>query len=112
MLSAPELRKLIRAHNELSKIKVPRGATADDLVKLIEANGYTVNHEQKKIKENKKVKRGKQITLKQADQMFPAPKKKTQSEKDEAKKKSRENLINKVIKNKEILSDERIKNLL
>lgn len=110
MLSAPELRKLIRAHNELSKIKVPKGATAEDLVKLIEANGYKVNHEQKKLEQ--KVKRGKQITLKQADQMFPAPKKKTQSEKDEAKKKSRENLINKVIKNKEILSDERIKNLL
>ncbi len=110
MLTAPELRKLVRAHNQLSKITIPRGSSAEDIVKLVEKNGYEVDHENKKLKA--KVKRGKQITLKKADEMFPKPKKKTAQEKADAKKKSRENLIGKVIKNKEILSDQRIKDLL
>ena len=49
MLDKTELRKLIRAHNILSKITIPRGASADDMVKLIEDNGYSVNHEKKEI---------------------------------------------------------------
>lgn len=118
MLTATELRKLIRAHNELSKIKVPRGATAEDMVKLIEKAGYKVDHEKKEI--SPKPTRGKKIVVGKStrkgivgtDELAPTPKKKTPAEKEEAKKKRRENLIKNVIKNKEILSDQRIKDLL
>lgn len=110
MLTAPELRKLVRAHNKLSTLKVPRGASVEEIIKLIESNGYSVNHDKRRL--DAKVKRGKQITLKKADEMFPSPKKKTPAEKAEAKKKSRESLIARVIKNKDILSDQRIKDLM
>ena len=35
-LTAPELRKLIRAHNILSKITIPKGTDRQGLIKLIE----------------------------------------------------------------------------
>ena len=108
MLSAPELRKLVRAHNELSKIKIPKGATVEDMVKLIESNGYSVNHEKKRL--DAKVKRGRQITLKQAE-IITAPKKKSELEKVNAKRKKHETIIKYIVANKEILEDERIKSL-
>ena len=110
MLTAKELRKLIRAHNELSKIKVPRGATAEDMVKLIEAKNFVVDHVKKVIKPG--VKRGKQITLKKAEELVPDAKKKTPAEKSEAKKKRHENVIKYIVKNKEVLEDSRVKELL
>jgi hypothetical protein len=48
-LTAAEIRKLIKAHNVLTKITIPKGATRDDLIKLVEKKGYTVNHESKLI---------------------------------------------------------------
>ena len=118
MLNAKELRKLIRAHNELSKIKVPRGATAEDMVKLIEDAGYKVDHEKKEI--SPKPTRGKKIVVGSSkrkgvvgtDQLAPDPKKKTPAEKQEAKKKRHENVIKYIMSNKEILKDERVKKLL
>ena len=67
MLSTKELRKLITAHNKLSQIKIPKGATRDDLIKLIESAGYKVDEEKKVIRA--KVKRGKQITLAKAEEV-------------------------------------------
>ncbi len=85
MLTKTQLRKLIRAHNILSKITIPKGASADDMVKLIESNGYLVNHEKQKIEQ--KVKRGKQITLKQAEEITkPKPKTALQKQKAQEKK--------------------------
>lgn len=61
MLSKAEIRKLIRAHNVVSKITIPKGATVGDMVKLVEEKGYLIDHEKKVIKPG--VKRGKQIRL-------------------------------------------------
>ena len=81
-MTSPELRKLIRAHNKLSNIKIPKGSTRDEIIIIIEKNGYTVDHVNKELKP--KVKRGKIISVKQADKMFP---KKTEAQKKEAKDK-------------------------
>ena len=66
-LTAPELRKLIRAHNILSKITIPKGTDRNGLIKLIEGKNYMIDHKNKVIKPQ--VKRGKQITLKQAEEL-------------------------------------------
>tara|TARA_R110000796_G_scaffold17137_3_gene52999 strand:- start:1224 stop:2282 length:1059 start_codon:yes stop_codon:yes gene_type:complete len=66
-LTAPELRKLIRAHNILSKITIPKGTDRGGLIKLIEDNNYVVDHGNKVIKP--KQQRGKQITLKKAEEL-------------------------------------------
>ena len=111
MLTSSELRKLIKAHNILSKIVIPKGSSKDDLIKLIEKNGYTVDEEKKVIRA--KVKRGKQITLAKAEDITkkkPAKPKKTMTTED--KKKEIEKVIQYILKNKSILKDERIKSLL
>ena len=61
MMNATELRKLIRAHNKLSKITIPKGLKLEGLVKLINDSGYTIDHKNKMIKP--KPTRGKQIAL-------------------------------------------------
>jgi len=61
MLNKTELRKLIRAHNILSKIKIPPRSTADDMVQLIENAGYSVDHEKKEI--SPKPTRGRKIKI-------------------------------------------------
>ena len=89
MLSKVELRKLIRAHNKLSKITIPKGATAEDMVKLIEAKNYVVDHEAKVIRP--KQQRGKQIKLKDTDELLKAkPKTALQKQKMAEKKKEKE----------------------
>ena len=89
MLSKPELRKLIRAHNVLSKITIPKGATLEDMVKLVEKAGYKVNHEKKRL--DAQVKRGKQITLKKAEEITkPKPKTALQKQKAQEKKEEKE----------------------
>ena len=49
-MTAPELRKLIRAHNILSKIVIPKGTDRQGLIKLIEGKNYIVDHEKKVIR--------------------------------------------------------------
>ncbi len=99
MLSKPELRKLIRAHNVLSKITIPKGASLDDMVKLVEKAGYKVNHEKKRL--DAKVKRGKQITLKQAEEITK-PKTKTALQKQKAQEKKEEKAVEQKKKEREI----------
>jgi len=99
MLSKAELRKLIRAHNVLSKITVPKGASLDDMVKLVEKAGYKVNHEKKRL--DAQVKRGKQITLKQAEEIT-APKPKTTLQKQKAQEKKEEKAVEQKKKEREI----------
>ena len=66
-MTAPELRKLIRAHNILSKIVIPKGTDREGLIKLIEGKNYKVDHKDKVIRP--KQQRGKQITLKKAEEL-------------------------------------------
>jgi len=35
-LTTPEIRKLIKAHNVLMSIKIPKGATRNDILKILE----------------------------------------------------------------------------
>ena len=110
MLSVKELKTLIKAHNKLSQIKIPPKAKAEDLVKLIEDNGYKVDHEKKELKPQ--VKRGKKITLKKAEELMPKKKEKTEEDKKKLKDKKRESVIKYIIENKEILKHPEIKKLL
>ena len=88
MLSAPELVKLIKAHNKLVSITIPAKAKNDvnALVKIIEGKGYKVNHAKKRIEP--KPTRGKIISLTEAEKVLP--KEKTEAEKQQVKKKKEE----------------------
>ena len=48
-LTTPEIRKLIRAHNKLSKITIPTGSTREQIINLVKKNGYEVNHKKTTI---------------------------------------------------------------
>lgn len=99
MLSKAELRKLIRAHNVLSKITIPKGASLEDMEKLVQKAGYKVNHEKKRL--DAQVKRGKQITLKQAEEITK-PKPKTALQKQKAQEKKEEKEMERKKKEREI----------
>ena len=81
MLTVPQLKKLIQAHNVLSKIKLPSKPDRTALLKLIADNNYILDEDKKVIRPA--VKRGKQITLKKAEEVVPKQKpRKPKSEKD------------------------------
>ncbi len=96
-MTSAELRKLIRAHNVLVSIKIPKGTDRDGLIKLIEDKGYKVNHKMKKIVDSKKDRpRRPKVTLEEAKEITkPKPKTALQkqkiaeakAEKEEKKKK-------------------------
>lgn len=91
MLTISEIRKLIKAHNILSKITIPKGAKRDDLIKLVEKKGYSVDHEGKKI--SRKVSgKPETITLKGAE-IIGKPKEKTALQKQKAAEKKEEKAV-------------------
>ena len=44
-LTTAEIRKLISAHNKLSKITIPPRSTREDILALLDKNGFSVDHE-------------------------------------------------------------------
>ena len=91
-LTGAELRKLIRAHNILVSIKIPKGTDRDGLIKLIEKHGYKIDHKHKKIVDKKTTRpRRPVITLEKAKELTK-PKKVSEEEKKkrEANKKKKE----------------------
>ena len=48
-LTATEIRRLIKAHNKLMSIEIPKGTKRDGLIKLVEKNGYKIDHKAKKL---------------------------------------------------------------
>ena len=90
-LTAPEIRKLIKAHNVLTKITIPKGANRDDLIKLVEKKGYTVDHENKKISRTVGGKT-ETVTLKEAE-IIGKPKEKTALQKQKAAEKKEEKVV-------------------
>lgn len=80
-LSSSELRRLIKQHNKLMSIQIPKGTNRDGLIKLITKNGYTINHSAQKLEPTVKMKRKPVVKLP------PAPVKKTEEEKKQAKDK-------------------------
>ena len=76
-LKVPEIRKLVRLHNELSKIKIPPKSSRDDIIALIEKNGYKVDHTAQALVPTTRP-RKKKLTLEKAEETFP---KKTRAKK-------------------------------
>ena len=63
-LTTAEIRKLISAHNKLSKITIPPRSTRDTIMKIISKAGFRVNHEQQKLEQTKATK--KDVSLEKA----------------------------------------------
>ena len=69
-LTSTELRKLIRAHNILVSIKIPKGTDRDGLIALIKSKGYKVDHKKKAIIDSKADRpRRPQVTLEKAKEL-------------------------------------------
>lgn len=83
-MTTPEIRKLIKAHNVLVSIKIPKGAKREDIIKLVEKNGYKVDHEKQALIPKVEMKRRPKVDMKKADKTLPKPK--TKEEKEKAKK--------------------------
>ena len=107
-LTTPEIRKLIRAHNVLSAIKIPKGAKRQDIIDLLKNKGYIIDHEKAEMRpvSKGKVQKMKIITQKKVQEVLPKPK--TKLEKLKAKEAKEEKLIEKKKeerkKKKEIIS--------
>lgn len=68
-LTTPEIRKLIKAHNVLVSIKIPKGAKREDIIALVKKNGYMVNHEKQALVPKVEMQRKKTIGLKKAQEI-------------------------------------------
>ena len=86
VLTTPEIRKLIRAHNVLMSIKIPVGSKKADIIKIVEANGYEIDHEKKAIIPKVEMKRRPVVDMKKAAAVLPKPK--TKEERATAKAKT------------------------
>ena len=69
-LKTPSIRKLVKLHNELSKIKIPPRSTREEIIKLVEDSGYTIDHANEKLVRTES-KEPKSITLQEAETKFP-----------------------------------------
>ena len=67
-LLVSEIRKLVRLHNKLSKIKIPPRSSRDDIIKIVEDNGYKIDHKNQKLTATRM---NKDLTLKEAKETFP-----------------------------------------
>lgn len=79
-LTTPEIRKLIKAHNVLVSIKIPKGASREDIIGIVEKNGYKVNHEKQALVPRVEMQRKKTISLEKAKEITK-PKPLTEEEK-------------------------------
>lgn len=102
-----ELKRLVKKYDELMSLNV-KGMKRPELLEAIDKAGYKVDHEQMKLvlKLKQKVKK-----LPKTIKMPPKPAPKSEADKKKAKDKKRESVIQYIIKNKEVLQDERIKTL-
>lgn len=71
-LTTAEIRKLVRAHNILVSIKIPKGSKRDDIIKLVEKNGYKVDHTKQSLVPRVEMQRKKTIGLKKAQELTKA----------------------------------------
>tara|TARA_R110002153_G_scaffold201484_1_gene354733 strand:+ start:1227 stop:2279 length:1053 start_codon:yes stop_codon:yes gene_type:complete len=85
-LTTTEIRKLIRAHNVLVSIKIPKGSKREDIMAIVKKEGYMVDHEKQALRpvSKGKVKKLPVVDMKKATQVLPKPK--TKEEKAVAKK--------------------------
>ena len=48
-LTTPELRKLVKQHNKLMSIEIPKGSKRQDIINLINKNGYDIDHAKQRL---------------------------------------------------------------
>ena len=85
-LTTAEIRKLIRAHNKASSIKIPPKSSREDIIGILKNAGYMVNHEKAELRpvSKGKVQKLKVISQKTIEAELPKPK--TAEEKETARK--------------------------
>ena len=71
-LTTAEIRKLVRAHNIFTSIKIPKGSKRDDIIKLLDKNGYKVDHTKQSLIPRVEMQRKKTIGLKKAQELTKA----------------------------------------
>ena len=81
-LTTAEIRKLVRAHNKLSKITIPAKSDRDTIINIIAKSGFRINHEQQRLEQTSK----KDITLDKAKEATKIVRK-TDEQKQQAKEK-------------------------
>ena len=86
-LTTAEIRKLVRAHNKLSKITIPPKSSREEILSIISKAGFRVNHEKQLLEQSKANKRkNRSVTLEKAKDVTK-PVKKTEEQKQQAKAK-------------------------
>ena len=48
-LTSTELRRLVKEHNKLYSIKIPKGTSYEEIIQLIKDNGYNVDHKNQRL---------------------------------------------------------------
>ncbi len=101
-LTSAEIRILIRGHNKMTNIKVPKGLDRDGLIKFLKSKNFEVDHKNKRLVD-KAPRRGKIATL-STSKAITKPRPKTALQKQKAqeakaekaeKKKKEERMIRK-----------------
>ena len=92
-LNINELRRLVNAHNVLMDIKLPKGMSQEEIIKVIEKNGYSVNHSKMELVPRVQMKRKPKVTMKKANEVLPPPKSAGDKEKSKKKKMEKEKKI-------------------
>tara|TARA_R110000803_G_scaffold11436_3_gene34129 strand:- start:1927 stop:2298 length:372 start_codon:yes stop_codon:yes gene_type:complete len=105
-ITLAELKRLVRTHNVLSKIPIPKGIDRAGLIQVIEKNKFMVDLEAKTIKAKPRTRKvlG-TIDLAKADRQLPKPVAKSAAQKEAAKLKRRENIVKSILTDPEILKD-------
>jgi len=82
-ITTAEIRKLIRAHNKASSIKIPPKSSREDIVGILQKAGYVVNHEKAELRpvSKGKVQKLKVISQQTIAQELPKPKPLTEEQK-------------------------------
>ena len=91
-LKTTEIRKLIRAHNVLVSIKIPKGSKREDIIRILSKEGYRIDHENGRLRPiaKGKVKKMKVIGQGTIQTVLRKPKPKTELEKQKAAEKKEE----------------------
>lgn len=105
-MTLSELKRLVKKYDELMSLNV-KGMKRPELLEAIDQAGYDVNHKKMTLE----LKKAKMKRLPTTIKMPPKPKPKSEADKKKAKDKKRESVIQYIIKNKDVLEDERIKTL-
>jgi hypothetical protein len=82
-LTTAEIRKLIRAHNKASSIKISPKSTREDIIGILKKAGYSVNHEKAELRpvSKGKVQKLKVVSQKTIAEELPKPKPLTEEQK-------------------------------